>query len=226
MEQPISNASLTFNCQQNWDNMSAAPGGRFCNSCQKKVYDFTDKDAAYFNKILAESSCGVCGRFNLGQLAPAPNSSKWRKWAAAAMVLIGISSFIQKAKAQLIGEVVIPRRPAAVDSNRNMLMGKIAFSKEPEFPGGKVALARFLTKTFSALPGTPDGQLLLRFMVQKDGSLRDIQVIKGIGTNSNKEALRVMKLSPKWIPGHAGLPAIEMAYVLPLNFKNGKVTLL
>ena len=52
MEDKINDARLSFICNQDWNSMEPAAEGRFCNSGQKKVYDLTDKNVAYFINIM------------------------------------------------------------------------------------------------------------------------------------------------------------------------------
>ena len=56
MEDQIRNARLSFTCDQNWEGMKPDGEGRFCSGCQKKVYDLRDKNAAYFIKIMQETT--------------------------------------------------------------------------------------------------------------------------------------------------------------------------
>jgi hypothetical protein len=92
MEEYIKNIQLKFSCNANWEAMTPDGDGRFCNRCQKKVYDFTDSKAAEFQQILAENNYNVCGRFTMQQMATEPILlPKWKKWLSAALVLIGIT---------------------------------------------------------------------------------------------------------------------------------------
>ena len=62
------------------------------------------------------------------------------------------------------------------------------------------------------------GKVFLTFVAGKDGSLTDLRVIRGIGGGCDEEALRVLKLSPKWIPGKLyGVP-VRVQYTMPITF--------
>jgi periplasmic protein TonB len=72
----------------------------------------------------------------------------------------------------------------------------------PEFPGGKEALYRFIKENYK----TPEedglkGKVYMTFIIEKDGTLSDLKVIRDIGYGTGAEAIRVIKTSPKWIPG-------------------------
>jgi len=64
-----------------------------------------------------------------------------------------------------------------------------------------------------------EGKVFVQFIVEKDGSLTDIEVVKGIGAGCDEEALRVLKNSPKWIPGkQRGIP-VRVKMIFPIMFK-------
>jgi protein TonB len=66
-----------------------------------------------------------------------------------------------------------------------------------------------------------EGRVFLQFVVNKDGSLTDIKVVKGIGAGCDEEAIRVLKSAPRWSPGkQRGVP-VRQRMVLPLTFKLG-----
>jgi len=63
------------------------------------------------------------------------------------------------------------------------------------------------------------GKVFLTFIVRKDGTLADIKILRGLTTLNNNEAVRVLKLSPRWKPGEQwGKPA-DQQYTLPVIFK-------
>jgi TonB family protein len=92
----------------------------------------------------------------------------------------------------------------------------------PTFPGGLDALFKFLSKKIEyplrAEQNNTSGEVLVQFEIEKDGSLTNINVVKGIGDGCDEEAIRAMKLSPKWIPGYQyGIP-VRTRYTLPIEF--------
>lgn len=106
-----------------------------------------------------------------------------------------------------------------VDSNRVFL----TVEKAPEFPGGKNGFTHFLIKTVrypaSGVENRIQGRVWLTFVVEKDGSLTDIKVAKGVSKDIDAEAVRVMKASPKWNPGMQGGQAVRVQYSQSLDFK-------
>lgn len=92
----------------------------------------------------------------------------------------------------------------------------------PEFPGGEEALYRFLSDSIhypaQARESGIQGRVFIRFIVNKDGSLYDIKVLRGIGGGCDEEAVRVIKSMPKWIPGRQRNKAVPVQYNLPIKF--------
>jgi TonB-like protein len=92
--------------------------------------------------------------------------------------------------------------------------------QEPEFPGGSVAFNRFLAKNlrYPNTAGSFEGKIFIQFIVEKNGSLSHIHAIKPHLPEFNAEAIRVMKLSPKWKPGMQHGRIVRVAYTIPVTF--------
>jgi len=95
----------------------------------------------------------------------------------------------------------------------------------PEFPGGLDAFARFLSKNVTypdeARHSGIHGRVIISFVCEKDGSLTDVKVARGIGGGCDEEAVRVIKMSPKWKPGIQNGRPVRVAYNVPINFNLG-----
>lgn len=93
----------------------------------------------------------------------------------------------------------------------------------PEFTGGQAALGKFVAQNLkypiAARENNVQGRVYISFVVEKNGSLSDLKVIKGIGSGCDDEALRVIKNSPAWKPGLVDGKPVRTAYVLPISFK-------
>ena len=93
----------------------------------------------------------------------------------------------------------------------------------PSFVGGKQALFEFLTKNIkypvSAEEAKVQGRVIIGFIVDVDGSLTDIKVKKHIDPRLDKEALRIIKLMPRWIPGKLNGIPVSVEYTLPVTFR-------
>ncbi len=93
----------------------------------------------------------------------------------------------------------------------------------PEFPGGQAAFARFLSRNLrypeSAIEHGVQGKILVSFIIEKNGSLSNIQILRGIGNDCDEEAVRVLSKSPKWTPGRQNQQNVRVAYTIPINFQ-------
>lgn len=93
----------------------------------------------------------------------------------------------------------------------------------PSFPGGMQTCAKFLAENVKypeeAQKERVQGRVLVNFVVDKDGTLSDIEVIKHVHPALDAEAVRVVKLMPKWMPATVGGKPVRVRYTLPLNFK-------
>ena len=95
--------------------------------------------------------------------------------------------------------------------------------QQPEFPGGEAALMQFIKKNlkypaFAAENGI-QGRVTLSFVVEKDGSVTDIQVMRSPAEELSKEAIRVVNAMPKWKPGKQRGKPVRVKYVLPVTFR-------
>lgn len=93
----------------------------------------------------------------------------------------------------------------------------------PEFPGGDQALIRFLQAQVqypaSELAMGVEGKVLLRFVVMEDGAVSNVQVIRSVSAGLDKEAVRVVKMLPKFKPGKQHGQSVKVYFNLPVVFK-------
>lgn len=94
--------------------------------------------------------------------------------------------------------------------------------KYPEFPGGMEAWAKFIQKNlrypYMAQESGIQGKVYLSFVIEKDGSITDVKVVKGIGGGCDEEAVRVIKKSPKWSAGIQNDTEVRVRYNMPINY--------
>lgn len=95
----------------------------------------------------------------------------------------------------------------------------------PEFPGGQYALFKFISKNLNypkdAKKKGIQGKVMVQFIVEKDGTIGNIRIYKGISPELDKEAIRVFSLPtmPKWKPGTSDGVAVRVRYSVPIIFK-------
>ncbi len=88
----------------------------------------------------------------------------------------------------------------------------------PEFPGGFDSLKTFLATNLKPINGLKGKRGILTFVVEKDGSLTNIRMVKGFSPEADAEAVRVMKLSPKWKPGTQNNLIMRRAFSIPIPY--------
>lgn len=93
--------------------------------------------------------------------------------------------------------------------------------EKPEFPGGINEFYKLIAKNYR----TPDvqglkGTVIVSFVIEKDGSLTELKVLRDIGYGTGEEAIRVLKLSPLWKPAHQLGQPVRCSYTIPIKINN------
>ena len=93
----------------------------------------------------------------------------------------------------------------------------------PSFPGGDKALFEYLSKNIKypvvAEENGIQGRVIVTFVVERDGSITDVRVVKSVDPSLDKEAQRVVKSMPRWIPGKQNGSSVRVKYTVPVAFK-------
>ena len=92
---------------------------------------------------------------------------------------------------------------------------------KPEFKGGVADFYKFIAKNFK-MPDEEglNGKIIVEFVIEKDGSISNINVIQDIGYGTDKETVRVFENSPKWIPGKKNGEVVRTLYTIPITIKS------
>ena len=93
----------------------------------------------------------------------------------------------------------------------------------PQFPGGAAEFMKWLTKNLKYPPSAQQrkvrGKVVAQFIVEKDGTISDLQVIKKLEPSCDREALRVLKMMPKWKAGLMNAQPCRTQVCIPIVFK-------
>lgn len=113
--------------------------------------------------------------------------------------------------------------PKDVVEEDNSIYNTAGIEVKPDFPGGIEKFYKFVAKNYQ----TPEeeglkGKVFVSFVVEKDGSLTDIKVIRDIGYGTGKEAVRVLRSCPKWTPGEQNGKKVRVLYSLPINIQSAE----
>ena len=99
----------------------------------------------------------------------------------------------------------------------------IAVEENPEFPGGTAALMAYLRKNIKypaiCRENNIQGKVIVTFVVNKDGSIVDVEVAKGVNPALDKEAVRVISQMPNWQPGRQLGRPVRVRYSVPVSFR-------
>ena len=109
--------------------------------------------------------------------------------------------------------------PADIVDDNN-IYNTAGIEVKPDFPGGMAKFYKFVGNNYR----TPEelessGKVYVSFVVEKDGSLTDIKVVRDVGFGTGKEAVRVLKSCPKWTPGEQNGKKVRVLYSLPITIQ-------
>ncbi|MBQ4507301.1 MAG: energy transducer TonB [Paludibacteraceae bacterium] len=121
-------------------------------------------------------------------------------------------------------EVVIQAPVEVVEEEEEEEVVFVVVEDMPEFPGGQQALFKYLSENVKypviAQENGIQGRVICQFVVNKDGNIVDVEVVRSGGDPSlDKEALRLVKSMPKWKPGKQRGKAVRVKYTVPVNFR-------
>lgn len=146
--------------------------------------------------------------------------SVWRA-AGRAVVVAGLAlGAALPAQGQAVSEVrtdtVCRAEGAAAESSH--VFGIV--ETQPSFPGGKPALVKYLRENLRFIEDKEEisGRVIVQFTVEKDGSITNVKVVRGLDPVLDAEALRVVRSMPRWRPGKIYGKSVAVKYTLPVKF--------
>jgi periplasmic protein TonB len=133
---------------------------------------------------------------------------------------IGSETIKGDPNAELTVEPVGTGPVSAVVEEDNSVYSTAGIEVQPTFQGGIEKFYKYVANNYV----TPDdldtnGKVFVSFVVEKDGSLTDIKVLRDIGFGTGAEAIRVLKRSPKWTPGEQNGKKVRVQYSLPISIQ-------
>ena len=139
-----------------------------------------------------------------------------------AKTAIAIGSFDVKGNDEAAGEVLKAKEVIAQEKPAEEQVFDVV-EQMPQFPGGDAALFEYLS-THIKYPAIAEengvqGRVIVTFVVERDGSITDVKVVKSVDPSLDKEAARVVQGMPKWIPGKQNGAAVRVKYTVPVTFR-------
>ena len=123
-------------------------------------------------------------------------------------------------------EVIETYTPVEVDVEEEEVVEQEIFQiveEMPSFPGGDQKMMEYVAKNIKypqiARETGVQGKVFVNFVVEPDGSVSNVKILRGIGGGCDEEAMRVVKSMPKWKPGKQRGKPVRVSYNLPVNFK-------
>jgi protein TonB len=112
-----------------------------------------------------------------------------------------------------------PKKPVAVSDTTVYSV----VDKMPEFPGGGDSLISFIAHHYifpiEDSESAPMGRTIVRFIIEKDGSISHITVLIGVDPYIDREAIRIVSIMPRWSPGMLKGKKVRVRITIPVNFK-------
>jgi protein TonB len=97
------------------------------------------------------------------------------------------------------------------------------FNYVEQMPAPSFDMGAYLNKNIvypeAAREANIEGRVIVKFVVTEDGSISDVQIVRGIDGGCNEEAVRVVKAMPKWKPGKQNGKPVKVYFTLPISFK-------
>ncbi len=136
-----------------------------------------------------------------------------------------IGSFDVKGNDDANGEVLKAKEVIAQPEPPKVEEQKVfdVVEQMPSFPGGPAALMSYLSQNTKypvvAQENNVQGRVVVSFVVERDGSITDVRVVRSVDPSLDKEATRVVKSMPHWIPGKQNGSTVRVKYNVPVSFK-------
>lgn len=118
-----------------------------------------------------------------------------------------------------VEDIATPEPPKQEEQNKVFDV----VEQQPQYPGGMGALNQWLGSNIKypvmAAENGIEGRVVVQFVVERDGSVSGVHVVRGVDPSLDKEATRVVSAMPKWIPGKQNGSAVRVKYTVPVTFR-------
>ena len=118
--------------------------------------------------------------------------------------------------------VEAPPPPMEVDAGEQVFQ-MFDVQTAPQYPGGEDSLARYLIRNLKyprvAAENGIQGMTVLKFVIERDGAISNVNLVRDIGGGCGQEAKRLVEAMPKWTPGLKNGKSVRVQYQIPVRFK-------
>ena len=153
-------------------------------------------------------------------------SSRWQQLRALAIVPVAglaLVAFAQPEVESIAEQVKYSDTLSYAAPADTLKKAYDSVEKMPEFPGGMSEMMRFVSDNIrypkDAMEAKKEGRALVEFVIETDGSISDVSVVKEVYPSIDAEAIRVVKSMPKWTPGEQDGEKVRVKFTMPIAFK-------
>ena len=153
-------------------------------------------------------------------------SSRWQQLRALAVVPVAglaLVAFAQPEVESIAEQVKFSATLSYAAPADTLKKAYDEVEKMPEFPGGMSEMMRFVSDNIrypkDAMEAKKEGRALVEFVIETDGSITDVSVVKEVYPSIDAEAIRVVKSMPKWTPGEQDGKKVRVKFTMPIVFK-------
>ena len=143
-----------------------------------------------------------------------------RKLILVIILLCSISSFSQTKEKENKDTKDLDTVPVILAEANDLIYDTAGVEVKPEFPGGNDEMNKFVSKNFNIpeqlMTQKNPKKIIALFVVEKDGTLTDIKILRDAGFDSGAEAIRILKMMPKWKPGEQNGKKVRCLFSIPI----------
>ena len=136
------------------------------------------------------------------------------------LLLIAIVATMRVCGKEKLSRIELAESVTEIDDEDTLF---IEYEQMPQFLGGEVALMKFIADNLhypdSAKAKKIQGRVVVKFVVTKTGEIGEVKIVRSKYPSLNKEAVRIVKSLPNFIPGKINGEVVDMWYTLPIKFK-------
>lgn len=202
-------------CSAGEQYLTSQAQGHHCALCDRLVQDFTNSNQADLEQALSASPDGrVCGRFSPSQLVPAVRlRPKLRRFLVALVLVCGLGLTRQEALAQ------VQDSTQRHDVSDTKVYGMVQQMPVYKNGGNEAIIASIMQNLRYPVGHTAVGRVIVRFVIDKDGLVREPTIMKSLGSPFDEEALRVINALGPWNPGRQNGQPVDVPFTIPINFR-------
>lgn len=136
------------------------------------------------------------------------------------LLLIAIVATMRVCGKEKLSRIELAESVTEIDDEDTLF---IEYEQMPQFLGGEVALMKFIADNLhypdSAKAKKIQGRVVVKFVVTKTGEIGEVKIVRSKDLDLDKEAMRIVKSLPNFIPGKLNGEVVDMWYTLPITFK-------